>query len=101
LEVSRALVRQRHTIVGPNPGLKVYSPDGKFRRRVPNEPFDFHGFIIDKEAAGEFTYATRLAAVATGRALIFPVVRLLTWKAADAKDRQERITFEASMAKLA
>jgi butyryl-CoA dehydrogenase len=27
--------------------------------------------------------------------------RLLTWKAADAKDRQERVTFEASMAKLA
>jgi butyryl-CoA dehydrogenase len=27
--------------------------------------------------------------------------RMLTWKAADAKDRQERITFEASMAKLA
>jgi butyryl-CoA dehydrogenase len=27
--------------------------------------------------------------------------RLLTWKAADAKERQERITFEASMAKLA
>jgi alkylation response protein AidB-like acyl-CoA dehydrogenase len=27
--------------------------------------------------------------------------RLLTWKAADAKDRQERITFEAAMAKLA
>jgi alkylation response protein AidB-like acyl-CoA dehydrogenase len=27
--------------------------------------------------------------------------RLLTWKAADAKDRQERCTFEASMAKLA
>ncbi len=27
--------------------------------------------------------------------------RLLTWKAADAKDRQERSTFEASMAKLA
>ena len=27
--------------------------------------------------------------------------RLLTWKAAAAKDRQERITFEASMAKLA
>src|SRR5262249_32108527 len=27
--------------------------------------------------------------------------RMLTWKAADAKDRQERIRFEASMAKLA
>jgi alkylation response protein AidB-like acyl-CoA dehydrogenase len=27
--------------------------------------------------------------------------RLLTWKAADARDRQERCTFEASMAKLA
>jgi butyryl-CoA dehydrogenase len=27
--------------------------------------------------------------------------RLLTWKAADAKDRQERVTVEASMAKLA
>ena len=27
--------------------------------------------------------------------------RMLTWKAADAKDRQERIRLEASMAKLA
>ena len=55
-------VRQRYAILGPNPGLQVYSPDGKFLRNVPNAPFDFHGFIIHKEPAGEFIYGTRLAA---------------------------------------
>jgi alkylation response protein AidB-like acyl-CoA dehydrogenase len=38
-----------------------------------------------------------LADAATG----LEAARMLTWKAADAKDRQERITTEASMAKLA
>ena len=55
-------VRQRYAILGPNPGLQVYAPDGKFLRNVPNAPFDLHGFIIHKEPAGEFIYATRLAA---------------------------------------
>jgi hypothetical protein len=54
-------VRQRFAILGPNSGLQVYAPDGKFLRNVPNAPSDLHGFIIHKEPAGEFIYATRLA----------------------------------------
>lgn len=55
-------VRQRFAVLGPNPGLQVYSADGKYLRNVPNAPFDLHGFVIRKEPAGEFLYATRLAA---------------------------------------
>jgi hypothetical protein len=55
-------VRQRFAVLGPNPGLQVYSADGKYLRNVPNAPFDLHGFVIRKEPAGEFIYATRLAA---------------------------------------
>src|SRR5215470_17522684 len=54
-------VRQRFAVLGPNPGLQVYSADGKYLRNVPNAPFDLHGFIIRKEPTGEFIYATRLA----------------------------------------
>jgi hypothetical protein len=54
-------VRQRYAILGPNPGLQVYSAEGKYLRNVPNAPFDLHGFIIRKEPAGEFIYASRLA----------------------------------------
>src|SRR5216117_2301031 len=39
--------------------------DGKYLRNVPNAPFDLHGFIIRKEPAGEFIYASRLAASLT------------------------------------
>jgi hypothetical protein len=58
-------VRQRFAVLGPNPGLQVYSADGKYLRNVPNAPFDLHGFVIRKEPAGEFIYATRLAASLT------------------------------------
>src|SRR5437870_2967192 len=54
-------VRQRFAILGPNPGLQVYSVDGKYLRNVPNAPFDLHGFIIRKEPTGDFIYASRLA----------------------------------------
>ena len=52
---------QRFAVLGPNPGLQVYSVDGKYLRNVPNAPYDLHGFIIHKEPAGEFIYASRLA----------------------------------------
>src|SRR3954470_12351729 len=55
-------VRQRFAVLGPNPGLQVYSADGKYLRNVPNAPFDLHGFVIRKDPDGEFIYATRLAA---------------------------------------
>ena len=58
-------VRQRFAVLGPNPGLQVYSADGKYLRNVPNAPFDLHGFVIRKEADGEYIYATRLAAALT------------------------------------
>src|SRR3954471_15580414 len=45
-----AAVRQRCAVLGPNPGLQVYSADGKYLRNVPNAPFDLHGFVIRKEA---------------------------------------------------
>jgi hypothetical protein len=55
-------VRQRFAILGPNPGLQVYGPDGRFLRNVPGAPFDFHGFLIRREPEGEFIYGARLAA---------------------------------------
>src|SRR5262245_55190776 len=58
-------VRQRFAVLGPNPGLQVYSTDGKYLRNVPDAPFDLHGFVINKEADGEYIYATRLAAALT------------------------------------
>ncbi len=54
--------RQRFAILGPNPGLQVYSSDGRYLRNVPNAPFDLHGFVIHKDPDGEFLYGTRLAA---------------------------------------
>ncbi len=54
-------VRQRFAVLGPDPGLQVYAPNGKFLRNVPKAPWDLHGFMIRKEAAGEFLYGARLA----------------------------------------
>jgi hypothetical protein len=53
--------RQRFAVLGPNPGLQVYSPDGRYVRNVPNAPFDLHGFVIHRDSDGEFIYGTRLA----------------------------------------
>jgi hypothetical protein len=44
----------------PKAGLQVYAADGKFIRNVPNAPADFHGFVIHKDADGEFIYGPRL-----------------------------------------
>jgi hypothetical protein len=41
-------------------GLQVFSPDGKFLRNVNGAPSDFHGFVIHKEANGEFIYGATL-----------------------------------------
>jgi hypothetical protein len=54
-------VRQRFAVLGPNPGLQVYSAEGNYLRNVPNAPFDLHGFVIRQEADGEYLYAVRLA----------------------------------------
>jgi hypothetical protein len=55
-------VKQRYAILGPNPGLQVYSKDGQYLRNVPNAPYDLHGFVIRQEAGGEFLYGVRVAA---------------------------------------
>ena len=48
------------SVMDPKAGLQVYAPDGKFLRNVPDAPADFHGFVIHKEADGEFIYGPRL-----------------------------------------
>ncbi len=50
------------SVMDPKAGLQVFSPDGKWLRNVPNAPADFHGFVIHKEADGEFIYGPRLGA---------------------------------------
>jgi hypothetical protein len=45
----------------PLAGVQVYSADGRYIRNVRNAPSNLHGFVIHKEADGEFIYAVRLA----------------------------------------
>jgi hypothetical protein len=48
------------SVQDPQAGLQVYAPDGTFLRNVPEAPSDFHGFIIHREAGGEFLYGVTL-----------------------------------------
>lgn len=48
------------SVEDPQAGLQVYAPDGRFLRIVPNAPSDFHGFVIRRQADGEFIYGARL-----------------------------------------
>src|ERR1051325_2634358 len=48
------------SVQDPQAGLQVYGPDGRFLRNVPDAPPDFHGFVIRRQADGEFIYGTRL-----------------------------------------
>jgi hypothetical protein len=48
------------SVMDPKAGLQVFSPDGNWVRNVPNAPADLHGFVIHKEADGEFIYGPRL-----------------------------------------
>jgi hypothetical protein len=50
------------SVMDPKAGIQVFAPDGKWVRNVPNAPPDFHGFVIHKEADGEFIYGARLGA---------------------------------------
>ncbi|HSI10435.1 MAG TPA: hypothetical protein VK961_00260 [Chthoniobacter sp.] len=50
------------SVMDPKAGIQVFAPDGKWQRNVPNAPADFHGFVIHKEADGEFIYGARLGA---------------------------------------
>ena len=38
----------------------MYAADGRFLRTVPNAPSDFHGFVIRRQADGEFIYGATL-----------------------------------------
>ncbi len=44
----------------PKAGVQVYAADGKWLRNLPDAPADFHGFVIKKQADGEFIYGPRL-----------------------------------------
>ena len=48
------------SVQDPTAGLQVFAPDGKFLRNVNGAPSDFHGFVIHKEAGGEFIYGSTL-----------------------------------------
>src|SRR4029453_3796796 len=48
------------SVQDPTGGLQVFAPDGKFLRNVPNAPSDFHGFVIKKDADGEFIYGATM-----------------------------------------
>lgn len=46
--------------IDPKAGVQIYGPDGKWLRNLPDAPNDFHGFVIKKQADGEFIYGPRL-----------------------------------------
>ena len=48
------------SVQDPAAGLQVYGADGRFLRNVPNAPSDFHGFVIRRQADGEFIYGATL-----------------------------------------
>src|SRR5262245_29428560 len=48
------------SVQDPAAGLQVYSPDGKFLRNVNGAPGDLHGFVIRKQADGEFIYGATM-----------------------------------------
>jgi DNA-binding beta-propeller fold protein YncE len=48
------------SVQDPAAGLQVFSPEGTFLRNVNGAPSDFHGFVIRKQADGEFIYGATL-----------------------------------------
>lgn len=48
------------SVMDPKAGVQVFAPEGKWMRHVPEAPADFHGFVIHREAGGEFLYGARL-----------------------------------------
>ncbi len=49
------------SVMDPKAGVQVYGADGKWLRNLPDAPADFHGFVIKKQADGEFIYGPRLS----------------------------------------
>lgn len=50
------------SVMDPKAAMQVYGADGTFKRLVPNAPPDFHGFVIHKDADGEFIFGPRVGA---------------------------------------
>jgi hypothetical protein len=48
------------SVQDPAAGLQVFGPDGRFLRNVAGAPSDFHGFVIRRQADGEFIYGATL-----------------------------------------
>src|SRR6187200_537103 len=48
------------SVQDPSAGLQVFSPEGAFLRNLTGAPSDFHGFVIRKQADGEFLYGATL-----------------------------------------
>lgn len=45
---------------GLRAGVQVYSAEGRYLRNLPGAPTDFHGFVLHREAGGEFLYGPLL-----------------------------------------
>ena len=50
------------SVMDPAHGILVFGADGRLARARTGAPNDFHGFLIHREAAGEFIYGARLTA---------------------------------------
>jgi hypothetical protein len=48
------------SVQDPAAGLQVFAADGTFLRTVPGAPGDFHGFVIRRDATGEYLYGATL-----------------------------------------
>lgn len=48
------------SVQDPKAPVQVYAANGAFLRILSNAPRDFHGFVIRKQADGEFIYGPRL-----------------------------------------
>ena len=48
------------SVQDPEAGIQVYSPAGAHVRSLAGAPPDFHGFVIRRDAGGEFIYGARM-----------------------------------------
>ena len=48
------------SVMDPANGVLVFGTDGRLARALKGAPNDFHGFLIHREAGGEFIYGARL-----------------------------------------
>ncbi len=75
-------------------GLQVYGPDGKFLRYVPGAPGSLHGFVIKKDATGEFIYAAVLGQQKVLKMKLDGTVVLEIPKESFPADKARRVTIE-------